>query len=48
MGIVGFDALDADAIELRAMIEEHARRTGSPVAARVLADWERCSTPARS
>ena len=37
MGMVGFDELDeADAIELRALIEEHRRRTGSPVAARVL------------
>ncbi len=41
MGMVGFEALaEADAIELRAMIDEHHRRTGSPVAARVLADWE--------
>jgi glutamate synthase domain-containing protein 2/glutamate synthase domain-containing protein 1/glutamate synthase domain-containing protein 3 len=42
MGLVGFDELvEADAIELRAMIEEHQRRTDSPVASRVLADWER-------
>ncbi len=41
MGMVGFDELDqADALELRALIEEHARRTGSPVAARVLAGWD--------
>jgi glutamate synthase domain-containing protein 2/glutamate synthase domain-containing protein 1/glutamate synthase domain-containing protein 3 len=41
MGMVGFDALDeADALELRALIEEHAQRTASPVAARVLADWD--------
>jgi glutamate synthase (NADPH/NADH) large chain/glutamate synthase (ferredoxin) len=41
MGMVGFDELaEADAIELRAMIEEHLRRTDSPVAARVLAEWE--------
>jgi glutamate synthase (NADPH/NADH) large chain/glutamate synthase (ferredoxin) len=41
MGMVGFDDLaEADAIELRAMVEEHLRRTDSPVAARVLADWE--------
>jgi glutamate synthase (NADPH/NADH) large chain/glutamate synthase (ferredoxin) len=41
MGMVGFDELsDADAIELRAMIEEHQRLTDSPVAARVLAEWE--------
>ncbi len=41
MGMVGFEDLaEADAIELRAMIEEHGRRTDSPVAARVLAQWE--------
>ncbi len=41
MGMVGFDELDqADALELRALIEEHAQRTGSPVAARVLGDWD--------
>jgi glutamate synthase (NADPH/NADH) large chain/glutamate synthase (ferredoxin) len=41
MGMVGFEELSAaDAIELRAMIEEHGQRTGSPVAERVLADWE--------
>ena len=41
MGMVGFEELaEADAIELRAMIEEHQRRTDSPVAARVLAEWE--------
>jgi glutamate synthase domain-containing protein 3 len=41
MGMVGFDGLDqADALELRTLIEEHAQRTGSPVAARVLADWD--------
>jgi glutamate synthase domain-containing protein 2/glutamate synthase domain-containing protein 1/glutamate synthase domain-containing protein 3 len=41
MGMVGFEALAAaDTIELRAMVEEHLRRTDSPVAARVLADWE--------
>ena len=40
MGMVGFDEIsEADAIELRTMIEEHQRRTGSPVAARVLAEW---------
>jgi glutamate synthase domain-containing protein 3 len=40
MGMVGFDELaEADAIELRAMIEEHQLRTGSPVAARVLGEW---------
>ncbi|MCW2971128.1 MAG: gltB [Solirubrobacterales bacterium] len=41
MGMVGFEELaQADAIELRAMVEEHLRRTDSPVAARVLGDWE--------
>ena len=41
MGMVGFEApAEADQIELRAMIEEHAARTGSPVAADVLARWE--------
>jgi glutamate synthase (NADPH/NADH) large chain/glutamate synthase (ferredoxin) len=41
MGMVGLDGLEeADAIELRAMIEEHGQRTGSPVAARVLGDWK--------
>ncbi|HSZ05906.1 MAG TPA: glutamate synthase large subunit [Solirubrobacteraceae bacterium] len=40
MGMVGFDELSAaDTIELRAMIEEHLLRTGSPVAARVLEEW---------
>ena len=41
MGMVGFEELSqADAIELRAMVEEHQRRTDSPVAARVLAEWD--------
>jgi glutamate synthase domain-containing protein 2/glutamate synthase domain-containing protein 1/glutamate synthase domain-containing protein 3 len=41
MGMVGFDELaEADAIELRAMIEEHQRRTESPVAASVLGRWQ--------
>jgi glutamate synthase domain-containing protein 2/glutamate synthase domain-containing protein 1/glutamate synthase domain-containing protein 3 len=41
MGMVGFEELaPADAIELRAMVEEHLRRTDSPVAARVLEHWE--------
>jgi glutamate synthase domain-containing protein 2/glutamate synthase domain-containing protein 1/glutamate synthase domain-containing protein 3 len=41
MGMVGFDGLDqADALELRTLIEEHAQRTDSPVAARVLAEWD--------
>jgi glutamate synthase (NADPH/NADH) large chain/glutamate synthase (ferredoxin) len=40
MGMVGFEApSEADALELRAMIEEHLRRTDSPVAARVLEQW---------
>jgi glutamate synthase domain-containing protein 2/glutamate synthase domain-containing protein 1/glutamate synthase domain-containing protein 3 len=42
MGMVDFEALaPEDAIELRAMIEEHEQRTDSPVARRVLAEWER-------
>jgi glutamate synthase (NADPH/NADH) large chain/glutamate synthase (ferredoxin) len=41
MGMVGFEEpSEADAIELRAMIEEHERRTDSPVAERVLGEWE--------
>jgi glutamate synthase (NADPH/NADH) large chain/glutamate synthase (ferredoxin) len=41
MGMVGFEAPSAaDAGELRELIEEHARRTGSPVAARALAGFE--------
>jgi glutamate synthase (NADPH/NADH) large chain/glutamate synthase (ferredoxin) len=41
MGMVGFEELSqADAIELRAMVEEHRRRTDSPVAVRVLEEWE--------
>jgi glutamate synthase domain-containing protein 3 len=41
MGMVGFEDLaEADALELREMVEEHLRRTDSPVAARVLADWD--------
>jgi glutamate synthase (NADPH/NADH) large chain/glutamate synthase (ferredoxin) len=40
MGMVGFEELsNSDAIELRAMIEEHQQRTGSAVAARVLERW---------
>ncbi len=40
MGMVGFEApSEADAIELRTMVEEHLRRTDSPVAARVLEQW---------
>ena len=38
---VSFEEIDEDdAIELRALIAEHEQRTGSAVAARVLADWE--------
>jgi glutamate synthase domain-containing protein 2/glutamate synthase domain-containing protein 1/glutamate synthase domain-containing protein 3 len=41
MGMVGFDELsESDAIELRTMVEEHRRRTDSPVAARVLEGWD--------
>jgi glutamate synthase (NADPH/NADH) large chain/glutamate synthase (ferredoxin) len=41
MGMVGFDEISAaDAIELRAMIEEHERHTDSPVARDVLARFE--------
>ncbi|HWG08735.1 MAG TPA: glutamate synthase large subunit [Solirubrobacteraceae bacterium] len=41
MGMVGFEAPSAeDASELRELIEEHARRTDSPVAARVLGEFE--------
>jgi glutamate synthase (NADPH/NADH) large chain/glutamate synthase (ferredoxin) len=40
MGLVGFDEIEeSDAIELHGLIEEHAERTDSPVAARILADW---------
>ncbi len=41
MGMVELEQVgEADAIELRALVEEHRDRTGSPVAARLLADWE--------
>jgi len=41
MGMVGFDGLSAaDELELRAMVEEHRQRTGSPVAERVLGEWD--------
>jgi glutamate synthase (NADPH/NADH) large chain/glutamate synthase (ferredoxin) len=41
MGMVGFEAPSAeDAGELRELIEEHRRRTGSPVAARVLGELD--------
>ena len=40
MGLVGFDPIEeSDAIELHGLIEEHAERTGSPVAERILTDW---------
>jgi glutamate synthase (NADPH/NADH) large chain len=41
MELVGFDEIDeTDAIELHSLIEEHHLRTLSPVAARVLEDWD--------
>ena len=41
MGLVGFDPIEeSDAIELHNLIEEHAERTGSPVAQRILAAWD--------
>ncbi len=40
-GMVDLEALcAADALELRALISEHAERTDSPVAQRVLAEWD--------
>ena len=40
MGLVGFDPIEeSDAIELHGLIEEHAERTGSPVAERILREW---------
>jgi glutamate synthase domain-containing protein 3 len=40
MGLVGFDPIEeSDAIELHGLIEEHAERTGSTVAARILTGW---------
>jgi glutamate synthase domain-containing protein 3 len=40
MELVGFDQISADdARELRELVAEHAQRTGSPVAERVLAHW---------
>jgi glutamate synthase domain-containing protein 2/glutamate synthase domain-containing protein 1/glutamate synthase domain-containing protein 3 len=39
--LVGFDEISPDeALELRGWIEEHGERTGSPVAERMLADWD--------
>jgi glutamate synthase domain-containing protein 3 len=41
MGLVGFDEIEeSDAIELHGLIEEHAERTGSPVAERILDGWD--------
>ncbi|MGH2855650.1 MAG: glutamate synthase-related protein, partial [Solirubrobacteraceae bacterium] len=47
MGMVDFEELGGgrgsnapDAIELRALVAEHERRTDSPVARRVLAEWD--------
>jgi len=40
LGLVGFDEIsEADAIELHGLIEEHLERTGSDLAARILAEW---------
>ena len=39
--LVGFDEITPDdAVELRGWIEEHAERTGSPLAARISEDWD--------
>jgi len=39
--LVAFDPLEEDDVEtLRSLIEEHAARTASPVAARVLEEWD--------
>ena len=41
MELVGFDELDDDDVaELHALIEEHHLRTQSPVAARILREWD--------
>src|SRR5215218_3670800 len=41
MELVGFDEIgEADAIELHELVEEHHLRTLSPVAARVLEEWD--------
>jgi glutamate synthase domain-containing protein 3 len=40
MQLVGLEALAGDDEELvKALVAEHAQRTGSPVGVRVLADW---------
>jgi glutamate synthase (NADPH/NADH) large chain/glutamate synthase (ferredoxin) len=42
MAIVSFEEMaDDDAAELRALVVEHERRTGSTVAAALLEDWDR-------
>jgi glutamate synthase domain-containing protein 3 len=42
MELVGFDEIsETDAAELHALVEEHHLRTQSPVAARLLRDWNR-------
>src|SRR5262249_25648356 len=39
--LVGFDPLEESDVEvIRALVEEHLERTGSPVAARVLDNWD--------
>jgi glutamate synthase (NADPH/NADH) large chain/glutamate synthase (ferredoxin) len=43
--LVDLEALDDDdAARVRALVEEHLERTGSPVAERVLASWDESST----
>jgi glutamate synthase (NADPH) large chain len=42
---VSFEEIcEADATELHALVLEHARRTGSAVAERLLADWDAALT----
>ena len=41
MELVGFDEIDDDDVaELHELIEEHHLRTQSPVAARILREWD--------
>jgi glutamate synthase domain-containing protein 3 len=41
MELVEFEAIEErEAQDLRRLVSEHAARTGSPVAERVLRDWE--------
>jgi glutamate synthase domain-containing protein 3 len=41
MELVGFDPLEDEDVEIvRALVAEHGERTGSPVAARLLEQWE--------